>query len=175
MFREPLLQNREVRRNLFLNWIDGAFFAFGMSFVPIVTVLPVFVQRIGGGNIAVALVQVIWIIGFNFPQIFFANYTRQLPYKKPFFLKTAIMQRLPWLFLALICFFFIRNVSTAFGLLLFFIALGTAAAAGAVNFPGWFDLISKITPVKLRGRLFSLRSISGALLGIAGGWLVKII
>lgn len=85
------------------------------------------------------------------------------------------MQRLPWLFMALICFFMIGNISMTLGLILFFIALGSAAVAGAVNLPGWFDLISKMTPVTLRGRLFALRSISGALMGIAGGWLVKII
>ena len=92
-FKEPLFLNPEVRRNFLLNWMDGAFFAFGMSFVPVMTVLPVFVRQVGGNNITVALVQVIWIIGVNFPQIFIANYTRQLPYKKPFFLKTAALQR----------------------------------------------------------------------------------
>ncbi|HPC35369.1 MAG TPA: MFS transporter [Candidatus Marinimicrobia bacterium] len=173
--REPLLLNPEIRRNFLLNWMDGTFFAFGMSFVPIVTVLPVFVQQIGGNNVAVALVQVIWIIGFNFPQIFIANHTRQLPYKKPFFLKTAALQRLPWLLMALLCFFVVNNVSSNIGLVFFFIALSLAAIAGAINYPGWFDLISKTTPVNLRGRLFALRTISGAILGIAGGWLVKLI
>jgi len=174
-FKEPLLINPEVRRNFLLNWMDGTFFAFGMSFVPVMTVLPVFVRQVGGNNITVALVQVIWIIGVNFPQIFIANYTRQLPYKKPFFLKTAALQRLPWLLMALLCFFIIKNVSSNMGLVFFFIAFGLAAIAGAVNYPGWFDLISKITPVNLRGRLFALRTITGAILGIAGGCLVKII
>ena len=174
-FKEPLLLNPETRRNFLLNWMDGTFFAFGMSFVPIVTVLPVFVQQIGGSNIAVALVQAVWIIGFNFPQIFIANYTRQLPYKKPFFLKTAALQRLPWLLMALLCFFVVNNVSSNIGLVFFFVALSLAAVAGAINYPGWFDLISKTTAVNLRGRLFALRTISGAILGIAGGCLVKII
>ena len=41
--------------------------------------------------------------------------------------------------------------------------------------PGWFDLISKITPVQLRGRLFAFRSVLGAAMGIFGGWVVSVI
>ena len=47
-----------------------------------------------------------------------------------------------------------------------------AALTGSINLPGWYDLVSKITPVRLRGRLFALRSILGGLLGMAGGYLV---
>ncbi|HAE87822.1 TPA: hypothetical protein DCG86_07340 [Candidatus Marinimicrobia bacterium] len=173
IFRDPHFQNPAIRRNFILNWTDGAFFAFGMSFVPIVTVLPVFVQKIGGGSLAVSLIQVIWIIGFNIPQILISNTIRHQPYKKKVVLLTALFQRLPWALLAFISFFFINRISSRCGLWLFFLVFAMAALAGAMNFPGWFDLISKITPVTLRGRLFALRTITGALLGVMGGWMVK--
>ena len=175
LYRDPLLSEPVIRRNFLLNWIDGSFFAFGMSFVPIVTVLPVFISNIGGSNLAVSMLQVIWVIGFSLPQIFFSNYVRHLQFKKAIMLKTAFFQRLPWLLMAIVSFFLIDHITPVHGLWFFFAIFTFAAVAGAVNFPGWFDLISKITPVTLRGRLFALRAVSGAMLGIIGGWSVKII
>ncbi len=175
LFRDELFSKPVIRRNFLMNWIDGSFFAFGMSFVPTVTVLPVFIRNIGGSNLAVSMLQVLWVIGFSVPQIFFSNYVRHLQFKKAFMLKTAFFQRLPWLLLAIISFFLIDHLTPGQGLLLFFTIFTGAAIASAVNFPGWFDLISKITPVTLRGRLFALRAVSGALLGILGGWSVRYI
>jgi len=162
-----------VKRNFIANAFDGALFTFAMSFVSNVTIIPVFVKKIGGSSLAVGIIPVIWMIGFNFPQIFIANYARHLPYKKGLLLKTAIVQRLPWLFLALLSFFILDKVGITTGLILFFIFFFIAALGGSLNFPGWYDLISKVTPVKLRGKLFAVRSIGGSLLGIIGGVIVE--
>jgi len=153
--------------------MDGALYAFAMSFVSLSTVLPLFVKKIGGGNIAVGLIPVFWTIGFNFPQIFMSNYARQLPFKKKFVLKTALLQRLPWLLLVIFSFCWIGRVNPIIGMTLFFFGFGLAAITGSLNMPGWFDLVAKTIPVKLRGRLFSARAILGALLGILGGWIVN--
>lgn len=166
-------QQNFVRRNFIANWMDGAFYAFAMSFVSLSTVLPLFVKKIGGGNIAVGLIPVFWTIGFNFPQIFMSNYARQLPFKKALVLKTALLQRLPWLLLAIFSFCWIGRTNPISGLMLFFFGFGLAAITGSLNMPAWFDLVAKVIPVKLRGRLFSARAILGALLGIFGGWVVN--
>ncbi len=47
-----------------------------------------------------------------------------------------------------------------------------AAVAGSINLPIWFDLVAKITPMDLRGRLFAARNILGGFLGVFGGWIV---
>lgn len=162
-----------VRRNFVANVTDGALFAFGLSFVSLNTVLPLFVKKIGGSSLAVALIPVIWIVGLNFPQIFVANFTQRFPFKKGLFLRTAFVQRLPWLLLAFFSFWMLGSVDTSAGLFLFFIGFALAAMGGSLNLPVWFDLISKVTPVKLRGRLFALRAILGALLGVLGGFVAK--
>ena len=161
------------RRNFALNVLDGAFFAFGLSFASRAAVLPVFVKRVGGDNMAVGLLPVLWFIGFNLPQLFVANLAERVSPKKPLLLQTALVQRLPWLLLAVLTYFLIEAVSVEVGLLLFFVGFGLAAVGGSVNLPVWFDLISKITPVRLRGRLFAVRTVLGAGLGILGGWLVE--
>jgi MFS family permease len=156
-------------RNFIANVLDGAFFSLAMSLVSIQTVLPVFVKNIGGGNIAIGLIPVVWIFGFSFPQVFIASYTQRQSRKKALLLKTAIGQRIPWLLLAILSFFVLGHVSTGVALLLFFILYALAAVGGSLNLPVWFDLIAKLTPVKARGRLFAARAVTGSVLGILGG------
>jgi len=166
-------QNDVRQQNLVANVMDGAMFAFGMSFVSLQTVLPVFVKRIGGSSFAVGLIPVLWTAGFNFPQILVANYVQHFPYKKKLFLKTALVQRVPWFLLALVAFFIIDQVGSSGGAVLFLSLFTVAAVAGSVNFPIWFDLIAKLTPVDVRGRLFAARNLVGGVLGVIGGWVVK--
>lgn len=164
-----------VKRNFICNVFDGALFSFAMSFVSLSTVLPVFIKNIGGSNIAVGFIPVFWTVGFNFPQILIANYSSRKKYKKELLLKTSLLQRLPWLLLSFVSYIAGSSVQSNLGLILFFSCFAMAAVAGSLNLPGWFDLIAKITPVQLRGRLFAARSILGGIFGIIGGWIVSIV
>ncbi len=164
-----------IRRNFILNVLDGAFFAFGMSFVSRATVLPVLIKRIGGGNIAIGIIPVLWFVGFNLPQLLIASRAERAPRKKTLLLVTALGQRLPWLLLAFLVYYALEHVSTTVGLSLVLGAFVMAALGGSINMPVWFDLVSKVTPVRLRGRLFALRTILGAMLGIVGGWIVEVV
>ena len=165
--------SQDVKVNFFANLIDGALFGFGMSFVSLVTVMPVLVKELGGSNVAIGLIPVVWIFGLNFPQVLIANYTGRFPFKKKFVLITALIQRFPWLLLSLACFFFLPAMTAAEAQFLILILLFLAALTGSINLPGWYDLVSKITPVRLRGRLFAMRSILGGVLGMAGGYVVS--
>jgi MFS family permease len=158
-----------------MNVLDGSFYAFGLAFISQSAVLPVLVTEIGGSAIAVGLIPVVWTIGFNFPQIFIAHYASGIKSKKALVMKTAIVQRLPWLLLSLAAFYVFDEVGIAISLILFFIGFAMAAVGGAFNLPGWFDLISKVTPVNLRGRLFAFRVAIGGIFGIIAGAGVKII
>jgi MFS family permease len=166
----PQLGLKDVRHNFLANWLDGAFFSFGLSFISFTTVAPVLVRRMGGSSVSVALIQVIWILGFNFPQIIMANKVQRFPLKKKLVVKTALIQRIPFLLLGLVTLFIVNRVDAHISLVIFFIGLAMAAVTGSINLPGWFDLVAKITPVELRGRLFAVRSMMGSLLGILGGW-----
>ncbi len=161
-----------ARWNFFANVMDGALFAFGMSFAAQMTVLPLLVRNIGGGNVAVGLIPVVWTLGFNFPQFLIADFAERQPRKKPLLLKTAFWQRIPWLLLAVAAYFVFGRVGSAAALALFFSLYAMAAVAGSLNLPVWFDLIAELTPVHWRGRLFGIRSVTGSLLGILGGAIV---
>ncbi len=173
--RDSHLRDVTLRHNFVANVMDGGFFAFAMSFVSVQTVLPVFVKNIGGSNVAVGLIPVIWAVGMNFPQIFFAGYVQRVSFKKRLMLRTGMLQRLPWLLLGIATIFVVADLPPNAGLLVFFFLFAIAAIGGSVNLPVWFDLIAKITPVNLRGRLFAIRTILGALLGILGGSAVTVV
>jgi MFS family permease len=147
-------------------------YAFGISFVAIQTVIPVMVKHISGSDFAVGLVPVLWTAGFNFPQIFIANHAQRFPYKMQLFLRTAFLQRVPWLLLALLSFFMLGRLSPTAGTLSFFFLFTLAAVTGSLCFPIWFDLIAKLTPVDLRGRLFAVRNLLGGILGVFAGVVV---
>ncbi|MBN1300176.1 MAG: MFS transporter [Melioribacteraceae bacterium] len=173
LLRLPEKLSPVTKKNFMLNLFDGAVFSFAMGFVSMTTVLPVYVKQIGGSNIEVGMIQVIWTLGFNLPQIFIANYTSNQPFKKMIMIKTALAQRLPWLLLAIISFIIASGMVRETGLLLFFLVYALAAIGGGINLPAWFDLFAKITPVMIRGKQFAYRMTLGAMLGVAAGWFTK--
>jgi len=175
IFHSKHFNDADVKRNFYLNIFDGAIFAFAMSFVSLQTVFPILVKKISGSDFAIGLIPVVWAAGFNFPQILVANHIRKLPFKKPWMLKTALAQRFPWLFIAILVLFFLEDLSPEVALICILASLGLAAVGGSINFPGWFDLFSKITPVQLRGRQFAYRSVLGAALGVFGGVVVVVV
>ncbi|HPG83431.1 MAG TPA: MFS transporter [bacterium] len=164
---------RVLRHNFFANMMDGALYAFGLSFASQQTVLPVFVQKIGGGNVAIGLIPVLWMLSFNLPQILIASHAQRQRHKKRLLLKTAMGQRLPWLLLAVLAFFILPRVTPLAGLMLFFIIYASAGIGGSINLPVWFDIFAKMTPISLRGRLFAARMILGGVLGIGAGIAVR--
>jgi MFS family permease len=175
IFHSKHFNDPDIKRNFYLNIFDGAIFAFAMSFVSLQTVFPILVKKISGSDFAIGLIPVVWAAGFNFPQILVANHVRKLSFKKSWMLKTALAQRFPWLFIAILVLFFLEDLSPEAALICILMSLGLAAVGGSINLPGWFDLFSKVTPVQLRGRLFSYRSVLGALLGVFGGALVVVV
>ncbi len=164
--------NHAIRSNFIANIFDGGFYALAMSFVSQQTVLPVFVKRMGGSNVHVGLLPVLWTFGFNFPGIFIANIIQHYPRKREVFLKTAFFQRLTWMLLGAFSFILLERTGSGVVLLLFFVLYALAAVSGSINLPIWFDLIAKVTPIEYRGRLFAARNVLGGLFGVLGGWIV---
>lgn len=48
-----------TKKNFVFNLLDGGIFSFGLSFVSIVTVIPVFVKHYGGSDIEIGLIPVL--------------------------------------------------------------------------------------------------------------------
>lgn len=147
--------------------LEGAFFFFGLGFVFESTILPLFISKLTPYKSVVGLTTALWMLGFFGPQIISARLVEPMARKKRLVLLLGIGQRLPWLFLALATYFFIREGSLA-GLLVFFLLYGCYALAGGFNFVPWLDFIGKTLLPRKRGRVLGFNRFAGGILGIVG-------
>ncbi|MBK8798203.1 MAG: hypothetical protein IPM07_18580 [Anaerolineales bacterium] len=86
-----------LRWNFTVNLIDIAFITLGISLVSRDTVLPVLVSTLTDSNLAIGLIAALYGMGIYLPQLFTANFTERLRYKKPFvMLVGSIGERLPY-------------------------------------------------------------------------------
>jgi len=158
--------------NFSVNVIDVAFITLGISLVSRDTVLPVLVSTLTDSNLAIGLIAALYGLGIYLPQLFTANFTERLQYKKPFvMLVGSVGERLPYLLMGVAVWLFaIPAPSVALVLVLACLAL-TGFAAGAAT-PAWYDLIAKVIPVRRRGVWSGVSHGIGALMAIFGAFLV---
>ena len=164
-----------LRRNILMHTIDGSLFLFAISFISVSTVLPVFIQRIGGNAIAIGSVSVLWNLGLNLPQLLFIRFFHKEEKIKPAVLKTGLMYRFQFLVIAVVCFLFLGNLDVSVSVPLMLFLVFVTSVVGSTTGPPWFHFFSKTTPVKLRGRLLAVRWLIGSALGLLGGYLVSVI
>ncbi|MCF7808309.1 MAG: MFS transporter [Candidatus Marinimicrobia bacterium] len=161
------------RWNFIANWVDGSLYAFALSLASISTVIPLFIRELGGGGTALVLVPALWYLGNNIPQVLVAGIVTAKQDVKAYVLVTAAVQRIPWVIMALVTFLLIPVVPGIVAIIITLIGVLLLAIASSINMPGWFELVSKITPRHYRGRLFAYRALTGAILGVLGGLLVS--
>ncbi len=164
-----------LRHNLITHIFEGATFIFAMSFITINTIFPVFIQRIGGNAVAVGSVTVLWTLGLNLPQLLFLKFFSHREKLKPNVLKYGLLFRLNFLIISFVISLFIVKLSSSIAVPLMLFLLFVAAVTGSSSGLFWYDFFSETTPVKLRGRLLSIRLLIGSGLGVLGGSAVALI
>ena len=135
------------------------------------SVLPVLITILGGTPLHISLIPVLRNAGFFLPSLFVVSHLRPLVRKKPFLLKLAFAQRVPYLILGLTILIFAADRPTLTMVVLLAVVFVTALGGGLV-IPPYFYLTAKTIPIGLRGRLFAVRNISSYLLGIAAGGII---
>lgn len=166
MALNALLPSRAYRWNFTVMGLDLTLFVFGISFASVYGILPLFVHHLSGSNIALGAIPALRAANL-LPPLFVAGFTERLSRKKPFVIGWTVVERLPYLILAIATPLLVRAHPLPLLWLLFaMIALSTLA--GGVATPAWLDLISRMFPADWRGRFFGLSSALGGLLGVAG-------
>jgi MFS family permease len=161
-----------LRWNFAVNVIDVSFITLGMSLVSRETVMPLLVNELTDSKVAVGMIAALWGLGIYLPQLLTANYAEGLRYKKPFImLVSSFGERLPYLLMGVVV-WFLAVPMPGLALLLFFGCLALSAFSAGVTTPAWYDMIAKVIPVERRGFWAGLSSGLGALMGIAGAFLV---
>ena len=158
---------RRYRWNFAAMGLDYSLFLAGLSFASLYGVLPLFVQHLSASNLALAALPAVRAAGL-LPPLLVAGLTERLPRKKPFVLGWSLVERLPYLVLAVATPLLATTRPRALLWLCFaMLALNTVAAGIAT--PGWLDLLARMLPDDWRGRFFGLWAALGGLLGVGGG------
>lgn len=150
-------------------------YAFALSFISFSTILPVFIQRMGGDAVAIGAVPVLWNLGASFPQLFLGQQKNDEKFVKPAIVHYSVLYRSSFLFTALIIYFILGHIPVSFSVPITLSLILMITILGSVPGPRWVTLFSKTTPVKLRGRLLAIRQLIGALLGIFAGSIIIVI
>ena len=170
----PVEQRKDIALNAFMHISDGSLFFFAMSFISMQTIVPVFIQSLGGGSMAIGFLPILWTLGTSLPQIFLKN-EKHIPIIKPLVMKIAFYQRFSYFILGMVIILVFPHLKPQTNLILFFIFLSFCAFMGSLSSPNWFFLISKTVPVLLRGRVIAIRQLIGSFLGIPSGVIITYI
>lgn len=165
---QPELQTKAtVSRNYWCNVMDGALFCTAMALVPVMTILPAYVKKFTDNEFLVNSITALFVLGFTAPQVLMARHVESLERRKPLMLLTGLLQRLPWLFLAIAALIDFGGNSTL-PLILFFLFFSLFTFSSGFNIPVWLDLLGKLTPQDKVGRLMATRETIGLTLAIGG-------
>lgn len=148
---------KHLSYNITVNVLDGAFFGLGWGFSTFSTIIPIFVSQMTDSAILIGLIPAIHAVGWQLPQLFMANSVARLRRYKPMVMWITIHERLPFLGLALVAWFFsVLGVKAA--LFLTFLLLVWQGLGSGFTANGWQSLIAKIIPSDWRGTFFGLQA-----------------
>lgn len=161
-----LLPPRRYRWNYTVMGLDISLFILALSFASIYGVLPLFVRHLSESNLAIGAIGALRAAAL-LPPIFIAGLAERLRRKQPFVLAVTMIERIPYLILAVATPLLATSHPSALLWLCFALLASTTLAAGIAT-PVWLDLLARMLPSDWRGRFFGTSSALGGLLGIAG-------
>ncbi len=156
------------KRNFAANFVDSMFFSLALAFVSTSTIVPLFLRQLGGSPLLVGLIPALVQTGQMLPPLFAAPYIAPLERKLPFLLKATIGERLPWLLLAPACIIVAPRYPAGM-LAITACLLAIFGLAGGICLPAWMDIVARVTPLRMRGKLFGWSGAVSGLLGVGGG------
>jgi MFS family permease len=155
------------RRNFAFFGGDIAFFSLGLSISSSYTILPLFVAHLTRSNVAVALIPAIRALGLYGPQLLVAPLVERLRHALPFILLVTILERVPYLVVAIGAIALAERNAGAL-LALFFVMIFLALFAGGITYPAWIDMIARSIPRTWLGRFMGFWWGAGNVMGIGG-------
>jgi MFS family permease len=156
------------KRNFAANFVDSLFFSLALAFISTSTIVPLFIRQLGGSALIVGLIPALIQAGQMLPPLFAAPYIAPLERKLPFLLKMTLGERLPWPILAAVCIVLAPDYPGAM-LAITALLLAVFGLAGGIVLPAWMDIVARVTPLRMRGKLFGWSGALSGLLGVGGG------
>jgi MFS family permease len=168
--------DKNYRHNAIFNFLDGAIFWFGLSFMAPAVIMPLFVSHYTNSSILIGLVAVISSSGFYLPQLFTANWVEHLPLKKKAVVVYGFFtERVPVFFLAPAA--LLTFVSGNLALTAVLVAFALHSFGAGFTGVAWQDMLAKVIPLKSRGKFLGITTFAGMTTGILGAsvatWLLS--
>ncbi len=155
-----MMQNEEykhLRRNIAVTISEGSLFGFGIGIASFTTVIPLFVSQMTDSAILIGLITAVHIMGWQVPQLLMARSVSRLKRYKPMVMAMTIHERLPFLGLALIAFFYNQLGPLAAIILTFMMLIWQGFGAGFTA-NAWQNMIGKVIPPENLATVFGLQS-----------------
>lgn len=157
------------KRNFVANFVDSMFFSLALAFASVSTIVPLFIRQLDGSPLLIGLIPALLQAGNMLAPLFAAPYIAPLERKLPFLLKMTLGERLSWPILSVCCILLAPRYP-ALMLVLTAILMATMGLSGGICLPAWMDIVARVTPLRMRGRLFGWSGAVSGVLGVAGGF-----
>ncbi|MGZ3665352.1 MAG: MFS transporter, partial [Ktedonobacterales bacterium] len=144
-----------------------AFFSLGLGISSAYTLLPLFVHHLTNDNVAVALIPAIRSLGLFGPQLLVAPLVEKRRHAMPFILTVTILERVPYLILALAT-LWLAAWNPGLLLAVFFAMIFVALLGGGLTYPAWLDMIARAIPKTWLGRFMGFWGGLGGVMSIGG-------
>lgn len=159
---------RHLRHNLVALGADYALFMVGLSFASQSTILPAFAEHLRASNVVIGAIPAVMTVGWWLPSLFAAGHTETLARRLPFVLRYTILERTPFVVLALAA-FFLAERAPGLALALLLVMLLVITGAGGALMPAWMDVVGRAIPTTLRGRFFAVAGVLASGGGLLAG------
>lgn len=165
---------KDLKHNLIVNIADGAFFGFAMGFASFVTIIPLFVSTMTDSPLLIGLIPAIHTAGWQLPQLFTAGWIARQRRVKPMTTALTILERLPFLGLALVAGYMTSLGQPLALAITFMLLIGQGLGAGLTANP-WMVMIGKIMPSDRRSTFFGVQSAASSTLSSLSAFLAGVI
>lgn len=165
--RVPQEVARNFQHNVLFNTLDLMAFFFSDSFVSINTIMPVFAATLTDNPVIIGLMPAIANAGWFLPQLFLAGYVSRQKRVLPLALRLSVIERLPYLVLAVFALMVSQLSKSSAVALLVTIMTFRGLGSGLVALP-WQELMAKVIPITHRSRFFGFSRVLAQTMGIIG-------
>ncbi|KAB8141805.1 MFS transporter [Chloroflexia bacterium SDU3-3] len=160
---------RHAARNFWVNVGDGVSYIFGISMISRLTVMPLFVEKLGGNALVQGLLPTIYYIGWLMPSLFMAPVVASMARRKPYILFATIFERVVFLILGILL-LSAPDLPHPTILVLFFILFTVYAFGSGFTSTAWQDFVARIIPKRRWGIFFGMQNGVGGIFGVASAW-----
>jgi MFS family permease len=163
-----------LSRNERYHIIEGALYISTGALIPVQTMMPALIKRLGGSDVLVGAWPVVVYLAFYFPQVIAANYSGASQFRKPAVLLYGFIQRMHILLLACVIAFWGASAPAVVLIFMFLIYISNQATSGSIS-PLWMDFLTKTTSPARRGKIMGWRVSIAAVFALANSFILTIL